>query len=118
MAFKKLRVWQEAHYLALEVYRVTKEFPESEAEGLTAEMRASAIKISGKIARAAGVPDAEDRNRSLKIALRNARELKLRVEIASTLEYLEADRAKELDFQIQRVEYMLTKLLLKIRVGR
>lgn|GEM_PF-3554477 len=115
MNTRRPRVLQEAHYLALEIYRATKDFPESEAEILQAEMRRSGITIAGKIARAVGVPDAEDREKSLRLALRSANELSVRIELAKDLGYLEESAADEIGNQVQRMQFMLNRLLYKNR---
>ena len=47
--FKKLKVWEKAHTLVLEVYRVTKSFPEEEKFCLTAQVRRSAVSICANI---------------------------------------------------------------------
>ena len=101
--------------MALEIYRATKDFPESEAEILQAEMRRSGITIAGKIARAIGVPDAEDREKSLRLALRSANELSVRIELAKDLGYLRDGIAKGLGNQVQRMQFMLNRLLYKHR---
>ena len=111
MNARRPRVLQEAHYLALEVYRATDSFPESEAEGLQGEMRRSGITIAGKIARAVGVPDAEDRGRSLRLALRSANELGVRLEVARDLGYLDDRVAEELSDQVQRMQFILKRLI-------
>ena len=36
--YHQLEVWEKAHELALEVYRVTAEFPTAEKFGLTAQL--------------------------------------------------------------------------------
>jgi four helix bundle protein len=108
---------QEAHYLTLEIYRATDGFPKSEVEGLQGEMRRLAITCAGKIARATGVLDQEDRDRSLSRALRAATELLVRIDMVRTLEYLESDAADELERQVQRIEFMLKRLIYRSRVG-
>ncbi|AKG54290.1 hypothetical protein DGWBC_1664 [Dehalogenimonas sp. WBC-2] len=37
--FKKLNVWQKAHDLAIDVYRMTSRFPSTEVYSLTSQMR-------------------------------------------------------------------------------
>jgi len=37
--FRNLRVWDRAHALTLEIYRLTKGFPREELYGLTSQMR-------------------------------------------------------------------------------
>ena len=47
--FRQLRVWQQSHQLALNIYQVTKEFPSEEKFGLVSQMRRSAVSISANI---------------------------------------------------------------------
>jgi four helix bundle protein len=108
-------VLQEAHYLALELYRATESFPQTEAEGLQREIRAAGVTIAGKIARAFGVPDAKDRERSLRLALRSVNELDVRIEVAKDLQYMETASAAELLNQVRRMQVILKKLIYKLR---
>jgi len=48
--FEQLEAWQEAHKLALAVYRSTQIFPGVERYGLTSQMRRAAVSIAGNIA--------------------------------------------------------------------
>ena|SRR6185312_13401552 len=117
MNFKRLRIWQEAHYLTLEIYRLTQSFPPHEVEGLSLEMRNSVLRIASQIARASGVLDAGDRVRSLRAALRSAKELKVRIEIAKGFNFIDVSPAQELSNQADRIELMLKKSLLKVRTA-
>ena len=48
--FMGLMAWQKAYALALEIYKVTKEYPKDELYGLTSQMRRAAISVSANIA--------------------------------------------------------------------
>ena len=48
--FKELIIWQRAHVLALEVYRVTDRFPNTEQFGLTNQLRRAAVSVPSNIA--------------------------------------------------------------------
>lgn len=37
--FTELKVWDKAHTLALDIYRTTEKFPQSETFGLASQMR-------------------------------------------------------------------------------
>jgi four helix bundle protein len=52
--FKKLKVWEKSHHLALKVYGVTAKFPKEELYGLTSQMRRSSISIPTNIAEGCG----------------------------------------------------------------
>ncbi|MCX5885625.1 MAG: four helix bundle protein, partial [Proteobacteria bacterium] len=47
--FRSLKVWQKSYNFALEIYRVTRVFPQAELYGLTNQMRRAALSISANI---------------------------------------------------------------------
>ena len=49
-SFEKIKAWQKAHLLVLEIYRATKTFPKEEAFGLTSQLRRAAISVPTNIA--------------------------------------------------------------------
>jgi len=48
--FERLRVWQLAFDLVLDIYRITREFPSSERYGLSSQLRRAATAIPTNIA--------------------------------------------------------------------
>lgn len=48
--FTDLVVWQKAHELVLEIYRITKTFPQEEKFGLVSQMRRAAVSVAANIA--------------------------------------------------------------------
>ncbi len=48
--FEDLKVWQKSHELVLEVYKITKQFPNEEKFGLTSQIRRSAASVVANIA--------------------------------------------------------------------
>lgn len=48
--FRNLKVWQKAHGLALEVYRMTQSFPRDELYGLVSQLRRSAVSVPANVA--------------------------------------------------------------------
>lgn len=48
--FQELIVWQKAHQLVLNVYRLSKTFPREEIYGLTSQFRRAAISVAANIA--------------------------------------------------------------------
>ena len=53
-SFTELEVWQKAHALVLDVYRVTDRFPDRERFGIVAQLRRAAASIPANIAEGFG----------------------------------------------------------------
>ncbi|BBO34040.1 four helix bundle protein [Lacipirellula parvula] len=49
-SYRDLKVWQLGVDIALEVYRITGNFPKSEQYGLTSQLRRAAVSIASNIA--------------------------------------------------------------------
>ena len=49
-SFKDLMTWQQAYELALNVYEITKSFPEDEKFGLTNQLRRASVSVASNIA--------------------------------------------------------------------
>jgi hypothetical protein len=74
--FRKQKVWQKAHDLALEVYRITQAFPKTELFGLTSQSRRAGVSIPANIAEGCGRDTDADFARFLQIAMGSASELR------------------------------------------
>lgn len=67
--FRQLRVWEGAHQVALEVYRVTQKFPSDEKYGLVSQMRRSAVSVAVNLAEGCGRGSDRDFGRFVQIAM-------------------------------------------------
>ena len=47
--FKELKVWQKAYKLCLEIYKITKNFPNEKKYGLSSQIRMDVISIPSNI---------------------------------------------------------------------
>ena len=52
--FRDLQVWDKAHKLTLEAYKITQAFPREELYGLTSQIRRSSASIGANIAEGCG----------------------------------------------------------------
>ncbi|OGD95126.1 four helix bundle protein, partial [Candidatus Curtissbacteria bacterium RIFCSPLOWO2_01_FULL_37_9] len=48
--FRKLEIWQRAHKLTLEVYKLSKKLPKEELYGLTSQVTRAAVSVESNIA--------------------------------------------------------------------
>ena len=47
--FEELIVWQKAHALVLEIYKLSKDFPKEETYGITSQVRRSSVSVAANI---------------------------------------------------------------------
>jgi four helix bundle protein len=97
-SYKDLVVYQKAYELALEIYRVTENFPKQEIYGLTSQIRRAAISIPSNIAEGYQRGSRKEYVQFLNIAYGSAAELETQLSLAGDLKLLsEDDYEKSLD---------------------
>ncbi|SPD73145.1 conserved hypothetical protein [uncultured Desulfobacterium sp.] len=109
--YRELNVWQKSYHLCLLVYKVTKEFPEDERYGLTAQARRSAVSIPSNIAEGYGRKTTSDYLRFLYIAYGSLCELETQMSISGDLNYIIPDELEKINNVISEIERMLKALL-------
>jgi four helix bundle protein len=67
--YERLEAWQEAHGMALLIYRVTDSWPTEERFGLTIQLRRAALSVPANIAEGAAKRGRREFRRFLDIAL-------------------------------------------------
>jgi len=112
--FRKLVVWQNAHGLALNLYKITKTFPTDERYGLTSQIRRSAVSICANIAEGCGRQTRRDFARFAYIALGSASELEYHLLMASDLGLLDKQCYLSLERSVTQVKRMLTGLIRRL----
>ena len=109
-AFRDLIVWQKAHQLTLDLYRVTKSFPRDEQYGLTSQIRRAAASVGANIAEGCGRGTARDFARFVQMALGSASELEYELLLASDLGLFPGTTYSQFESAIVSVKRMLTGL--------
>ncbi len=113
--FTKLRVWQHAHRLRLDIHAATRSFPAEERYGLTSQLRRSAASIAANIAESCGYRGRAESARFLQIAFGSLHETMNHLLAARDLGYLTGDKFEALDREITSVRRMLIALLKRMR---
>jgi four helix bundle protein len=75
IAYERFRAWQATHRLALEVYRITDQWPREERFGLTIQVRRAALSVPANIAEGAARRGSREFRRFLDIAQGSLAEL-------------------------------------------
>ena len=116
--FRNLQVWQRAHALALEVYRITEAFPASEKYGLTSQIRRAASSVAANLAEGCGRGSDADFGRFVQISLGSASELEYHLLLAKDLVFMSGDAHETLAETVVDVKRMLSGLLTKLKADR
>jgi four helix bundle protein len=113
--YKDLKVWQKAHFLAMKIYRLTKDFPKEEQFNLTSQLRRAALSIPTNIAEGAGKFSNKDFARFLQIALGSANEVDYLTLFSHDLDIINESEFKVLTKEIGEIKGMLISLIKKVR---
>ena len=98
--FHKLKVWEKAHAVALEIYTVTKQFPKEENYGLTSQLRRSAASIPTNIAEGCGRGTQKELAQFLQIAMGSACEVEYLLLLSHELEYIAESEFENLSTRV------------------
>lgn len=112
--YKSLIVWQRSMELVVDVYKITKLFPEEEKFGIVSQMRRASISIPSNIAEGSR-RGKKDFQRFLRIAFGSASELETQLEtqleISKQLSYIKDTDTDILKLKLNEVSKMLNKMI-------
>jgi four helix bundle protein len=109
--FRQLIVWQETKKLCLNIYRITKNFPQEEIYTLVSQLRRAAYSVLANIAEGNERKGIKDRLNFFNIARGSLVELDCLLELSSDLSYLNENDYKNLLEKINKVAYLLNKFI-------
>lgn len=87
-SFTDLYAWQEGHSLVLDIYRITKKFPEEELFGLTNQLRRAAVSFTSNLAEGFSRHSYKEKAQFYSIALGSLTEIQNQLLVARDLEYI------------------------------
>ena len=118
--FKKLTIWQESMSLAIDLYNITKHFPDSEKYSLTSQIRRSAVSVPSNIAEGSGRSSSKDFENFLNYSTGSSFELETQLIIASKLGFISDNEFSNTSERIQSIQKRIYsfKQSLKNQPGR
>ncbi|MBI2682779.1 MAG: four helix bundle protein [Acidobacteriales bacterium] len=116
--FRSLKVWQKAHEITLECYKVSKKFPDNERFGLTSQMRRCSASVAANIAEGCGRRGNAEFHRFLQIAAGSSNELDYHLLLARDLGYLPIEEHRKLETSLIEMQKMLAGLIAKVESDR
>ncbi|MFH0776194.1 MAG: four helix bundle protein [Patescibacteria group bacterium] len=108
--FEDLTVYQKAFTLSLELYRITKNFPDEEKFGLTNQIRRAAVSVVSNIAEGSMRLNSLEFRQFVGIARGSVGELRSQISIAQALGFVEVEKADQLFVLLDEIGKMLTVL--------
>lgn len=105
--FRDIKVWQKAHELVSEIYKITAGFPVSEKYGLVSQIRRSAASVPTNIVEGYKKGSDKDFTRYLCIADGSLEETKYHLLLARDLKYLDCKKYDHLTELADEVGKML-----------
>lgn len=113
--YKKLKVWEDAHKFTIDIYNITRKFPNNEQYGLTSQIRRSSSSIPTNIVEGCGQLDNGNLIRFLGIAKGSAFEAEYQLLLAKDLSYITNEEYKLLLAKIQSIIHMLIALIKSLK---
>ena len=107
---EELDVFKLSHSLALEIFELTKSFPDGEKFGLVSQMRRAAYSIPMNLMEGGHRLNRREYRQFVGIAKGSAGEMNYQLLLVKDLKYIIEDKYSELLPQYERVSQMLTKL--------
>lgn len=104
--FEKLKVWQKAMDLVVDVYQATENYPKEEKYGLTFQMRRSAVSIPSNIAEGSGRNSNQQFNYFLGVASGSTSELITQTFLSERLYLIDKTIARNIVDQCVEVSKM------------
>mgnify|MGYP001616521487 CR=1 FL=1 len=115
--FTELKVWQKAHALVLEIYRLSASFPPDERFGVTSQLRRAMTSIPTNIAEGSRRQGQQEYSWFLNLAQGSAAETEYLLILSRDLGYLSAAAFDRLTADLDEVARMLHGLRSKVDGG-
>ena len=117
-SYRDLIVWQKSVDLAVDVYRLTRDFPPDERFGITARLRRTVMSISNNIAEGNGRSTRGEFLNALSVARGSANEVENCLLVSKRLEFVSEAAIQPLLALLTEVLRMLAKLRVHLRNKR
>ena len=115
--YRDLKVWERAHHLTLNMYKLTSGFPKVEMYALTSQIRRAAASIGANLAEGCGRRTEGEFGRFILIAMGSASELDYHLLLAHDLRLIPNSDYDRHQSDLTEIRRMLTSLFLKLKAN-
>jgi len=110
-----LQIYKRAINLIVDLYKFTKELPQSENFGLKSQIQRAGVSIALNIAEGCGTSSNKDFVNFLRISLKSTYELKAALEVCYKLKYCTKNRIIKLYQELDEIGAMINGLIKKLK---
>lgn len=114
-SYKDLIVWQKSFDLTIEIYRLTKLFPQSELYGLISQIRRASVAIPSNIAEGFSRKHRKEYAQFIAIAFGSGAELETQLLLGKSLNFATKDEFEKSEKLLSEVMKMLNVLSQKLK---
>lgn len=111
--FRKLKVWEKAHSLVLDFYKITEDFPKEEKYALVQQIRRAMVSVVANIAEGTKRRTPKDKRHFYVISDTSLEEVKYYIILCYHLNYITTAQAKDLTDKSRLIGGMLNGLIKK-----
>ena len=112
--FRKLRVWNRAQELCVEMYLLSADFPPEERFGVTAQLRKSAVSVGSNIAEGSKRKSPKDKARIINVSQSEGAEVMSLLDVVDRLKYGRKGSALPFIEKYDQLEGMIENLCQRI----
>lgn len=112
--FRKIKVWEKSHYLVLEIYEITKDFPKDEIFGITNQIRRAVVSIPNNLAEGCGRNSEKELKQFSVISMGSASEVEYLLFLSFELKYLSKENYDFLNDRIIEIKKMLAGFIVSL----
>ena len=106
--FKNLYVWQKSHEFVLEIYKITKDFPNEEKFGLTSQIRRATTSIALNIAEGCGRKTEKEFANFLNISFGSCSEVEYAILLCKDLNFITEKKYNDIDNKLSEIKKMFS----------
>jgi four helix bundle protein len=116
--YRNLVMWQKAHQLVLEVYKITKTFPKEETFGITSQLRRAIVSVAANIVEGYKKRTKQSKINHYNIAEGSLAEADYFILLSKDLEFLEALKFNLFEEKIDEVGKMVELYIYNIEKSK
>lgn len=112
--FRKYNIWELSHKLTLDIYTISREFPQNESYSIVSQIRRASASIPTNIAEGCGRDSDAEFNRFLTIAMGSASETEYLLILSKDLQYINDEHFENLNSKVNIIKQKIYSLKQKL----